>query len=462
MGIYILKMRILSQSRYLVFMILLTAGNVQAQEQDIDRVLPVLLGTDRVVGIVQNEASPYRPIGYAVAWRQKNTGTAFLVAPCYAATALHLLTEGDGRPFDDTQKIDLYFGNGSIGPGKDQAFFQYHAIGTPVQWGQAPADPSSPYRAGLHRPLAPQEGGPQDWLLLHIDPCLGEAKYDLGYFKLKILPSAQLLASPAPIPVQIAGYPFDRSLDSVSVDRDCHLLGPIQTPIWQSDCQVRSGFSGAPILTFDSQTQEMRVVAMAVAGGNELRKMSTNQTFLYYPTDHPLYYNNTANLVPVASIGEAMAFHDEIGRKEEEALQDPIARVKILTTSLARHPKAAILWFKRGLIQWIGMNRFEDAASDFRTALTLNAKDAAVQYSLARVLSESDRRSEKREAIDLLEDLDQRFPETPQFSFYLTKTYIRISACERGWKTWDNLARFGPEVMVDYLAQELSAAGCAK
>ena len=95
----------------------------------------------------------------------------------------------------------------------------------------------------------------EDWLLLRLDKCLGRS---VGYLTLSALgPSAM---------VEAAGYPGDRPITALTIDRQCTVRS-IGRGELNHDCATLPGNSGGPILQRDPAGR-LVAVGINVAGDN--------------------------------------------------------------------------------------------------------------------------------------------------------------------------------------------------
>jgi len=177
-----------------------------------------------------------------------DTGTAFLVSPCYVLTAYHVV-----------------FGNGPSEPEADQDYsmtFSVHgktSRAVPAKFGEF-------YR---------YEG--RDWALLRLDPdaehrCLGEDPRT-GWVRLARLSSHAAKHQS----LSLAGYPSDKDASSLWRQDTCHLFhrlsGKRSRGLWTTDCATRPRASGSPI--FFVRHGVLNVVAImhghiGVVVGNEI------------------------------------------------------------------------------------------------------------------------------------------------------------------------------------------------
>ena len=165
-------------------------------------------------------------------------GTAFLVAPCLALSARHVVHHAE--PLG--QRMTLRF--------------------TP--WKRADRSNSSAATVIAAGGVATSAGDvSQDWVLLKLDRCLGAT---LGYLALsreplRIPPSGPI--TPALIAV---GFPADRAaMRRPVVDPDCRVRMIASTGLLH-DCATMPGNSGGPMMAWSAARRRYEVHAINVAG----------------------------------------------------------------------------------------------------------------------------------------------------------------------------------------------------
>jgi V8-like Glu-specific endopeptidase len=204
-------------------------------------------------------------------------GTGFLIAPCFAMSALHVvLSDYDLDVRADPSvafQYTVYFGSG-----RRFGTFEDFTIGRPVAWGR-------------YFDAVPMDAS-QDWILLQLDRCVGE-RY--GHFTPRVLD----LAEAGERRLRLAGYPQPNDFRRVQVDPACRVYDAMTwpmnlRPVWQHDCAIRVGASGSPIYYVEDGNSY--VVAIAIG---ELR--STEDVL-------PAYDAGRANIaVPIANALAALA-----------------------------------------------------------------------------------------------------------------------------------------------------------
>lgn len=191
---------------------------------------------DRVTAA--GDASDLEAVGVIRETAEGSYGTAFLVAPCYALSAKHIVHHADPIGRNVTLRFKLW--QRSDGTNTTNA-----AVVAAGGRAQAAGDLS------------------QDWLLLRLDRCLGD---HLGYFRLSR--EALQIRGAGPItPKLIAvGYPADR-LPALrpTIDPACRVR-LITSYGLLHDCATLPGNSGGPLMAWNAQHRRYEVVAINVAG----------------------------------------------------------------------------------------------------------------------------------------------------------------------------------------------------
>ena len=164
-------------------------------------------------------------------------GTATLVSRCHVLTAHHIAfnrgqAPGEPRSF-------------TYGPAHGSERFGKRVRAFPVIWG------------GKKRHFH------EDWALLRLDPCVGD---DQGWWAPLALELEEVMDLPDG--VMMAGYPGDRSLDGVSIDPSCRVLGRDDRlpSAWLHDCATRIGDSGGALFYLDDAGKP-RLLAVVHAEG---------------------------------------------------------------------------------------------------------------------------------------------------------------------------------------------------
>jgi len=185
--------------------------------------------------------SPYSPVGLVVAGSSMKRSTGFLVDPCHVLTGEAVLGAG-------------------LSPLGRRAKFKA-GIGTPRQVTTGATVIAVGGSEKIQSSAQQSQAGGKDWLLLHLDKCVGAT---FGYVTLNAGPfSPQEFRD-----LQSAGYPMGRSIRrGLTLDPSCNLLGSWGT-VWTNDCALTRGDEGDPIfrLSTSGGTPRMEVYAMQSAG----------------------------------------------------------------------------------------------------------------------------------------------------------------------------------------------------
>lgn len=198
-------------------------ANVFALEGHDPRVMQPRSGPDRryaPIGIVTTNAAV--PASEDGAKMVRTRGTGFLVSPCYVLTNYHAVF---GLDFDGPDEGRDYSTTFSVGADPDFAF-RWTVRGTPVRWG------------------AFNRRKEHDWALVKLDGCVG-GQPDIGWLDVSPEPATTMQG----MTVALAGYPADKSADSLWAQSECRIEGlqPGTAKVLHG-CSVRSGASGAPLI----------------------------------------------------------------------------------------------------------------------------------------------------------------------------------------------------------------------
>ena len=188
--------------------------------------------------IVEEERSDLAGIGMVSELATGTYGTAFLVGPCHALSAPHIIHRAE--PVG--QSVILRFKPWQRADAGTSSTAMVIAAGTA---GSAPGDVS------------------QDWILLRLDRCLGAT---LGFLPL----SREPLRIPASGPIAPAlvgvGFPADRSAARRPViDPACRVRIIASTGLLH-DCATMPGNSGGPLMAWSAARQRYEAYAINVAG----------------------------------------------------------------------------------------------------------------------------------------------------------------------------------------------------
>lgn len=246
-------------------------------------------------------------------------GTGFLIAPCYAMSAMHVVLSdydlgaraGPGVNFAYT----VYYGLGRL-----FGNFEGLTIGRPVAWG--------------HYFAAEPVDASQDWIILQLEDCVGE-RY--GHFRVTGLGAAEARAIER---LQLAGYPRTEVAPYEHVQRDpaCAVHGTARLPLnngslWLHDCAMRQGASGSPIFYEDGGAAH----AVAIAIG-EFR--ATDGVLPAYDQEHANIAVPAGNFIHAVEalgaetpdrVAEAQRLLNRLGRSvgDADGVAGPMTRLAI-------------------------------------------------------------------------------------------------------------------------------------
>lgn len=149
-------------------------------------------------------------------------GTAFMVSPCYALTAYHVLFGGGALTLNSMGNYPVTLRFGGDADGRPTLLVK----GRVRFWGST----------GRTTP---------DVALILLDGCPGRR---IGWFDLTALDPAPNTASGTAL-VAMPGYAHDRSMRRLSLQPDCRIRAVLPARGWLlHDCASREGASGAPLL----------------------------------------------------------------------------------------------------------------------------------------------------------------------------------------------------------------------
>jgi V8-like Glu-specific endopeptidase len=198
-------------------------ANVFASEGQDPRAPQPRTGADRLyapIGLVVTDA----PVAASEDGRRqiRTRGTGFLVSPCYVLTNYHAVF---GLDYDGPDQGRDYTVTFSVGTDPDFAF-RWQVKGKPVRWGAF-----NPHKE-------------HDWALVKLDGCVG-GQEDVGWIDTTPEAAADMLG----MQVVLAGYPADKSADSLWAQAPCRIEGlqPGTAKVLHA-CSVHSGASGAPLI----------------------------------------------------------------------------------------------------------------------------------------------------------------------------------------------------------------------
>ncbi|OYX34518.1 MAG: hypothetical protein B7Y99_05365 [Caulobacterales bacterium 32-69-10] len=200
----------------------------------------------------------------------RTRGTGFLVSPCYVLTNYHAVFGLDYNGPDAGRDYTATF---SVGVDPDFAF-RWQVRGTPVRWG------------------AFNQRKEHDWALIRLEGCVG-GQQDIGWLETTPEP-AQTMPG---LSVVLAGYPSDKSADSLWAQPPCRIEGqqPGTAKVLHG-CAVHSGASGAPLI----ETGRGAPVVVAIQCGE------LNATAGPLATYDPRYANTAVTIAEVFQDAEVV------------------------------------------------------------------------------------------------------------------------------------------------------------
>jgi V8-like Glu-specific endopeptidase len=167
----------------------------------------------------------------------RTRGSVFLVSPCYALTNYHAVF---GLAFDGPDPDRDYPVTVSVGADPDYTF-RWTVRAHAVRWGKF-------NRRKEH-----------DWALLKLDGCVG-GQPDVGWLDLSAQPGPTMLGEM----VALAGYPADKTIDTLWVQPSCKIEAMQDgTAKVLHACAVHGGASGGPLI----ERVKDAVVAVAIQCG---------------------------------------------------------------------------------------------------------------------------------------------------------------------------------------------------
>ncbi len=351
----------------------------------------VTYGTDDRVAESRDPGTPFGAIGLLYHHEDSGGylgGTAFLVSPCHVLTNYHVAARHDRR-LSETQTSVFYIGQGDIGPDWDDGqHFSLRSEARPVIWGNFLATGrESGDRAS--KPAAARNGW-EDWALLKLDDCLGEAGRGFGYLHLQPIPTRELTLSQRPLAVTAVGLPADKSTAKLWADPDCRIYGQIAASGWQHDCLFKSGNSGGPLLAIEPRTGTASVYAIGASRPVMLGLPDDKSDAVVIAPDDPDRLALLPTAVPVA------AFLDRIApylppdpewdayladHPQDEHYSDPGDERLIadLEAALKADPKASDAHILEGRA-YDARGKYVLAIAQYSAALAQNPKDWAALY----------------------------------------------------------------------------------
>lgn len=204
----------------------------------------------------------------------RTRGTGFLVSPCYVLTNYHAVF---GLDYDGPDAGRDYSVTFSVGVDPDFAF-RWQVRGAPVRWG------------------AFNQRKEHDWALVRLEGCVG-GQQDIGWLETTPEPAKTMPG----LSVVLAGYPSDKSADSLWAQPPCRIEG--QQPGTDKvlhGCAVHSGASGAPLI----ETGRGAPMVVAIQCGE------LNATAGPIATYDPRYANTAVTIAEVFADAEVVGLLD--------------------------------------------------------------------------------------------------------------------------------------------------------
>lgn len=199
----------------------------------------------------------------------KTSATAFLVSPCHILTNFHAVFGKTDHGSPDA-KATFFMANGKEGTYKN-------VLATPVVWG-------NPYTKKVDGSFAMEAG--KDWALLKLATCEGK---QIGWMETLATTREELINKT----VSMAGFPGDKSVDSLWTHADCKIrqVRVAQDPnILYHSCSSASGSSGSPVFEMDSNYP--RVLALFAGDNNHTGEVSR------YSPEHANYAIDMSSILP--------------------------------------------------------------------------------------------------------------------------------------------------------------------
>ncbi|NBC32146.1 MAG: hypothetical protein GVY13_05660 [Alphaproteobacteria bacterium] len=273
-------------------------------------------------------------------------GTGFLIAPCYAMSALHVvLSDFDltARRYPNVRyEYTIYYGRGNR-----FGSFENFTVARPLAWGR--------YFESITVDAS------EDWILLQLEECIGR---DYGYFRFAVLGIDEARAEPR---LALAGYPGTEH-ETVQADPLCRIRAERDWPeaggpLWYHDCATRRGISGGPIFRHTEEGHEAVAIAVGELQPMERLRLSYSEA-----------YANVA--VPIGNAGWALtAVHGES--------RELIAEAQRLLEALGRGA---------GRIDGIADARTRMAIAGYRTVRRLDGAGLVTEALITRLRREVESR----------------------------------------------------------------------
>ncbi len=351
----------------------------------------VTYGADDRVAESRDPGTPYGAIGLLYHHEDGGGylgGTAFLVSPCHVLTNYHVAAH-HGRRLSESETSVFYLGQGQVGPDWDDGqHFSLRSAARPVVWGNFLA----PENEGDDRAStsAAAQNGWEDWALLKLDDCLGDAARGFGYLRLQPIPTRELTRSQQPLAVTAVGLPADKSTAKLWADPDCRIYGQISASGWQHDCLFKSGNSGGPLFAIDPQTGTALVYAVGASRPVMLGLADEKSDAVVIAPDDPDRLSLLPTAVPVAAFLDRIAPYLPADPARDVYLADhphdehytdlgDERMIADLDAALKANPKATDAYILEGRA-YDARGRHAMAITQYSAALAQNPKDWAALY----------------------------------------------------------------------------------
>jgi tetratricopeptide (TPR) repeat protein/V8-like Glu-specific endopeptidase len=386
-------------------------------------------GADDRVARVREKGTLYGAIGLVVHSDgiESEAGTGFLVSPCHVMTAYHVVA--GKRKITASDTATFYVGEGDVGPAYSGGRrYEASAIAHPVVWGGFIDGESDNI---TQRVKAVQSNGWNDWVLLKLDRCLGDAQNGWGYLKFDPIATREITRAGETPEAMAVGLPKDKDEENLTEDPSCRLVGQMYESGWQHDCLTLPGNSGGPILQRkpDAAGEWPRVLGITVSlilldGMDQEAAESAMLS-----NDDPSYFTVLSTAVPVSAFinkvaqylpedPEVAAYIAKHGLDTGYSRGDEIdydGSIADLEQAVKAKPQDAELRLRHGLWQAAAGNT-DAAIEDYTTALKLEPDYPAALLSRSQSLSDRDDKAKRdlETAIADLTNLIGRFKQSAE------------------------------------------------
>jgi lipoprotein NlpI/V8-like Glu-specific endopeptidase len=332
---------------------------------------------------------------------ESEAGTGFLVSPCHVMTAYHVVA--GKRKITSSDTATFYVGEGDEGPAYSGGRrYADSSEAHPVVWGNF-IDGESDNVA--QRVKAVQSNGWNDWVLLKLDKCLGDAENGWGYLKLEPMATRDITRAGETPEAIAVGLPKDKDEKALTEDPSCRIVGQMYESGWQHDCLTLPGNSGGPILERKSAVggEWPRVIGITVSLIllDGMDQDAAEEAML--SADDPSYFTLLSTAVPVSAFINKVAQYlpqdpEVAGYIARHSLDTGYSRgeeidydssIADLGQAVKAKPQDAELRLRHGLWQAAAGNT-DAAIDDFTAALQLEPNYPAALLSRSQSLSDRD------------------------------------------------------------------------